>query len=513
MKVTKTLTVIMMLIALTLPACSKRPPAVPPPPIPSYWPTQAWQTSTPEDQGFDSAKLATALETMRENGINIHSLTMIRNDKLFLEAYFYPYDGSTVHHLASVTKSVVTTLAGIAVDQGKLRLNSPMVSFFRDWKIANNTSLKKKITVGQLASMSSGLDCTSANEEQTMNEMGQSSNWVQFTLDLKVVNTPGSHFEYCSPGMHVLSAIVQQATGMPTAEFARKYLFAPLGITDFIWEQDPQGFSDGWAGLYLQPRDLAKIGYLMLHQGQWEEKQIVSSQWVNEATRLQKETGQESDYGYGWWIPQPTQYVEFVADGRGGQYIHAIPALNTVIVTTGGGFDWNEIVPLILPAMVDTTRPLPANPEGLERLQAAQAAVLLPPDPAAVPPLPEVARTISGKTFTFDFSPLDIKTLHLEFNDPAEARLVATFYNQPDEDLQIPLNGIYRMYPIGEHKLNMGLRGRWLDAQSFLFEYDEIANGEAYALKMAFSGNQVSITAKERTHVAVLTLVGKMQTP
>ncbi len=298
---------------------------------------------------------------------------------------------------------------------------------------------------------------------------------------------------------------------MKTSDYARQVLFEPLGITDFIWEEDPQGYSDGWAGLYLHPRDLAKIGYLMLHQGQWDGKQIVSSQWVSQATQMQKKTGMGSNYGYGWWIPSTGQFTEFVADGRGGQYIHVIPALNMVIVTTGGGFDWNEIVPLILPAMIDTEKPLPANSADLDQLKLHLASILKPPDSQALAPLPEMAKMISGKTYTFEFSPLDIKTLRLEFPGLAEAHLVATFYNQPDEDLWIGLDGVYRMYPIGEHKLPMGLRGKWQDSQTFLFEYDQIANREAYALTMKFDGNQVFINAKERTHITTLDLVGKTQ--
>lgn len=506
----KTLLIILLMAAWIFPACSAKQTAIEVP-LPASWPTKDWRTSTPEEQGFDSAKMAEGLQAMRDQGINIHSLTVIRNDSMIVDAYFYPYDGSTYHEIASVTKSVMTTLIGIAADQGKLNLDDKMVSFFPDRTIAHGGFWKNQITVRQLAGMTSGLDCVSANDEQTLDEMGSASDWVQFTLDLKVRHVPGTYFEYCSPGMHVLSAILQQATGMTTAEFARMYLFEPLGITDFLWESDPQGYSDGWAGLYLQPRDLAKIGYLMLHQGQWQEMQIVSPEWVAEAIQLQKKTGMGDDYGYGWWVPPPTQFVEFAAEGRGGQYIRVLPQLNMVIVTTGGGFEWNEIVPMIVPAMVDIAEPIPADPAGMEKLDAALTAVRQPPSPQAVPPLPETARAISGKTYAFAFSPLDLRTIRWEFDDTAEAKLFVTFYNQPDRALLIPLDGVYRMYPIGEHDLLMGLRGRWIDAQTFLFEYDTIANHDAFTLELQFTGDTVTIRAKERTHQAVLTIEGKAQ--
>lgn len=506
----KILFVFLMIAALTIPACSKNQAPIEVPQA-SYYPEQGWHTSTPEEQGFDSAKVAEGLQAIRKKGINIHSLTVIRNDQMILDAYFYPYDGSAYHEIASVTKSVLTTLIGIAVDQDKLSLDDKMVSFFPDRTLANPGFWKNRITVRQLAGMTSGLDCVSANDEQTLAEMGGAPDWVQFTLDLKVRHIPGTYFEYCSPGMHVLSAILQEATGMTTAEFARLNLFEPLGITDFLWESDPQGYNDGWAGLYLHPRDMAKIGYLMLHQGQWAGKQIVSSEWVTEATKLQKKTGRGDNYGYGWWVPPPTQFVEFAADGRGGQYIRVLPQLNMVIVTTGGGFAWNDITPFLVSAMVDSTEPILANPHGMEQLNAVLTAIRQPPTPQAVPPLPETAYNISGKTYAFAFSPLDFKTIRWEFDGSPEARLFVTFYNQPDRELLVGMDGVYRMYPIGEHDLPMGIRGCWTDPQTFLFENDTIANHDAYALELHFEGEIVTIHAKERTQSATMTLEGKVQ--
>jgi len=506
----RTLFVFFLIASLILPACSPKQTPIEMPPA-TYFPTKGWHTSTPEEQGFDSVKLAEGLQAMRDNGINIHSLTIIRDDEMFLDAYFYPYDGESYHVVASVTKSVLTTLIGIAADQGKLRLDDKMVSFFPDRTIANGGFWKNRITVRQLAGMMSGLDCVSANDEQTLGEMGSAPDWVQFTLDLKVKHIPGTTFEYCSPGMHVLSAILQEATGMTTSEFARVQLFEPLGITDFLWESDPQGYTDGWAGLYLHPRDLAKIGFLMLHQGQWEGMRIVSPEWVAEATSFQKKTGRGDDYGYGWWVPPPTQFAEFAAEGRGGQYIRVLPQLNMVIVTTGGGFEWNDITPLLVPAMVNIAEPIPANQSGMEQLDATLIATLQPPTPQAVPPLPETAYDISGKTYAFEFSPLDLKTIRWDFDDSAEAKLFATFYNQPDRELLVGLDGVYRMFPIGEHDFPMGIRGRWLDSKTFLFEYDTITNQDAYALELHFDGDTVTISAKERTHQADMTLIGIVQ--
>ncbi|HSR29202.1 MAG TPA: serine hydrolase domain-containing protein, partial [Anaerolineae bacterium] len=178
------------------------------PSAPAYWPTTGWQSSTPEAQGIDSDKLAQALLAMREQNVQIHSLLLIRNGYVVADATFYPYDGQTVHDMASVTKSVMTTLIGITVDQGKLDLDDPMLSFFPDRAIANLDGAKERITVRHLASMSSGLDCTREGDELTLQEMQASPDYVQFVLDRKVAWEPGSHFVYCSPAIHLLSPIL-----------------------------------------------------------------------------------------------------------------------------------------------------------------------------------------------------------------------------------------------------------------------------------------------------------------
>jgi hypothetical protein len=147
----------------------------------------------------------------------------------------------------------------------------------------------------------------------------------------------------------------------------------------------------------------------------------------------------------------------------------------------------------------------------MDQLDAVLTAILQPPTPQAVPPLPQAAYSISGKTYAFELSPLDLKTIRWEFDDSTEAKLFATFYNQPDLELLIGMDGVYRMYPVGEHGLLMGMRGSWIDPQTFLFDYDTIANHDAYTLELHFDGDAVTINAKERTHSAGTTVEGKVQ--
>ncbi len=485
---------------------------------PAYWPTQGWQSVTPEEQGIDSGKLADALLTIREMNIRVHSLLLIRNGYAVVDAYFYPYDGAAVHDLASVTKSVTTTLVGIAADQGKLRLDLPMVSFFSDRPIANRDARKERITVAHLASMSSGLDCTPERDEATLKEMWASPDWVQFVLDRPARWEPGTQFVYCSPGTHLLSAVLQQATGMTAFEFARQNLFEPLGIRDVIWPADPQGVTRGWGDIRLHTRDAAKLGYLWLNKGVWEGRQIVSRQWVEASVKPLLPTGGSGDdyYGYGWWVStvqEKDDVDSYRADGRGGQYVAVVPALNVVLATTGGGFSLDEIDDLLLPALVDMRKPLPGNPAEFARLQVAVSSVAQPPAPSPVAALPRMARAISGKTFVFDPNPAEVENARLEFTGAAEAVMYITLSGSPElRRWLIGLDGVYRMSQ-GDYGHPLGVRGYWADAQTFVFEYAGITSNDHYTWRMRFEGNRVIMEGQETAHELGVQFEGRLRSP
>ncbi|MCZ7569739.1 MAG: serine hydrolase [Ardenticatenaceae bacterium] len=478
---------------------------------PTYWPTTSWQSSTPEAQGLDSVKLAEGLLAMREQGIDIHSLLLVRNGSVVVDAYFYPYDGSTVHDLASETKSIMTTLIGIAADQGKLSLDAPMLSFFPDRTIANRDARKERITVRHLTSMSSGFDCTRAANEPLTQEMLAAPDAVQFALDRRMASEPGTQFAYCNMGSHLLSAILQQATGMTALDFARQNLFEPLGIRDVMWPTDPHGVNRGWGDLHLHPRDMAKIGYLWLNKGRWEDKQVVSREWVENSVTAQIRSDGDDNYGYGWWLTTDGAPGEFRADGRGGQYTIVLPTMNLIVETTGGGFEGDEIGPLLGPAVVDMQKPLPANPAGVARLNAALTAIAQPPAAQPVAPLPETARAISGKTIVLEPNPMQMETMRLDFNDSAEALWQITLAGRPAPLTgPVGLDGVYRLSP-GDYGLPGGARGAWADAHTFVFEYDEIASIDVYTFRLRFEQSRVVIDVQSRGDGVGFSVTGRLQ--
>jgi CubicO group peptidase (beta-lactamase class C family) len=449
-----------------------------------------WAIATPEEQGFDSAKMAEGLLAIQKNGTAIHNLTIVRNDKMILDADFYPYDGSIYHDVASITKSVMTTLIGIAADQGKLKLDDTMLSFFPDREIANRDERKERITVADLASMSSGLTCA-ADDEITMNEMRASQDWVQFALDRQTVRKPGTKFAYCSPDMHLLSAILQQATGMTTFDFAQKYLFQPLAIQDVYWPADPQGVTHGAGDLALHPQDMARLGSLFLHKGQWKGQQIVSSKWVDSALQpYHGGTGRIEDYGYGWWIGQPENEPEFLAAGNGGQKVKVYPRLNMIIVTTGGGFEFSEIQPYLVGAIPDLEHmyPLQPNPAGVAQMNAAVKAIARRPVAQPVPALPATATDISGQTFVFEENAF-LRSFRLDFSDSAEAVLCLDALNEPEPRvIGIGLDGVYRSSHSGRPII---ARGTWEDADTLVIDYNEGPGVAAYTFRLHFDGDQV----------------------
>lgn len=478
---------------------------------PDYWPTQGWRTSMPEEQGIDSAKLADALLAMRDQKVNIHSLLIVRNGRLLVDAYFYPYDGSSVHNMRSVSKSVTTTLIGMAIDQGKLHLTDPMLSFFPNIKITHPDPLLQTVTIKDLVMMANGLESMGLEQDEgTLNEMEASDNFLQFAVDRKMATKPGAKFVYDSPGMHILSGILQNATGMTELEYARQVLFGPLGIQDVIWPSDPQGYTHGWGDLQLHPRDAAKIGYLWLYGGQWEGKQLISADWVKAASKTQIKTGMDDNYSYGWWISDDSGTVSAI--GRGGQYIKVAPAFNAVVVATGAGWEYDQIDPLLIASVVDLKKPLPANPEGVAKLSAALQTIREAPTKTTAP-LPDMAKTISGKTYAFDPNPLHLKTLQFFFDDSAEGSFTATFDDgQPPLSEVFNLDGTLHMFK-GDNGLPAGDRGYWADENTFVLGRDGISSGEAYTYEIRFEGNQITMTQSERSHTGGPTLIGMLQNP
>ncbi len=277
---------------------------------------------------------------------NVHSVVIIKDGKLVFEEYFYEYTKDTLQELRSASKSFVSALAGIALEKWVIKSKyNKVLPYFSEYTIENNSDLKHQITIENLLSQQTGLDCDISNEKSEGNEttMSNTDDWVKFTLDLPMIDIPGGKGMYCSGNAITLGRIIEKATKQPLPEFAKQTLFGPLGITKFKWHFKPdKSSSETFCQLYLRPRDMAKFGLLYLNEGKWNGHQVIPANWVQQS--LSKHSViQGVDYGYLWWLKyldaDGVRYYGKAAQGNGGQKIYIWPEQNMVTVITGGSFN------------------------------------------------------------------------------------------------------------------------------------------------------------------------------
>jgi CubicO group peptidase (beta-lactamase class C family) len=345
------------------------------------WPTEGWPRSTPEDQGIDSEQLAALFERIVESRYAIDSVTIIRHGAVVADAYAAPYESDSIHITYSCTKSVVSTLIGIAIDQGLIEgVDVPLLGLFPDVAVENVDARKEALTLENALTMSTGMDSQDSYlyRWRGLSTLRESDDWTSSALSFPMAADPGTRFDYSNTASYLLSSALQRATGVTAADYADLHLFGPLGITDYEWAESPEGVNIGWSDLSLTPHDMAKFGYLMLQQGEWNGTQLVSTGWVTAATTAHISAGTLADrYGYQWWVDDDGY---FMALGYAGQYIVVLPKQDAVVVFTSDLPEDQFFVPrdlvdeIIIPAM-ESAGPLPENPDGEARLAEALAAM------------------------------------------------------------------------------------------------------------------------------------------
>ncbi|HEY0795613.1 MAG TPA: serine hydrolase, partial [Acidisarcina sp.] len=268
---------------------------------------------------------------------DVHSVLLYQHGKLVLEEYFYGYTVQRPHQLRSATKSVVSALAGIAIDRGALSGSSATVlphMGYADY--ANPDPRKSAITLGDFLSMQSGLDCNdhSSNSPGRETVIDGTADWVKATLDLPLINQPGTKGYYCSGGVAVVGRMTENAVHMTLPQFAQANLFGPLQISrsNWVWNYDLTNADKEYSQIHLRSRDMLKLGILFANGGRWHGRQIISREWVRASTAEQSHVDNVS-YGYFWWRPwlnvdgpAGRQHVDLVAaQGNGGQKIYLMP--------------------------------------------------------------------------------------------------------------------------------------------------------------------------------------------
>ena len=462
-----------------------------------------WQTSSPEAQGMSSRELADLVSFGISNGMD--SLLVTRRGKIVAEAYYAPFAPGLRHRVNSTTKSVIGNLVAIALKEGLIKsLDQPVLDFFPERHFANVDERKKAITLRHLLDMTSGIDWNEPLSNAmpwSLFEMERSPDWVQFVLDHRMVRDPGAAFDYTSGGPHLLSAILSKVTGRSALDYAREKLFKPLGIEDVQWRADPQGVSTGGFGLYLLPRDMAKLGTFWLRGGIWDGQQLLPAGWIDTARHAKVEMGSPGlRYANLFWsIPDRDA---FMSVGYDRQLITVMPGLDIAAVFTGANRYSNAAG---VPSM--PTYRLSAV---LDRLKAAvKSDTALPEDPAALALLadktkevaqevrsqsagspPPLAAAISGKVYRLQPNDLRLSSLSLKFENGA-ATYAFGVNNGQQSGGPIGLDGLYS---IGGHRLYgpSAAKGRWLDDKTFQLESLTLGNDDASIGTFTFDGRSLS---------------------
>ncbi len=314
-----------------------------------YWPTEGWQVSSPAARDMKKTRLDEMSAYIQKEGFAIDSVLIVRNGYMVFEQYFKPdrrqstwprgrASAGSLHPIFSCTKSVLSALIGIAIDKGYIEsVDQKILDFFPNQTFANPDPRKENIKIKHLLTMTSGLDWQEldVSYDDPNNNFAQlvnSTNWVQYVLDRPMVADPGERWNYNTGDFHLLSALLQNATGFPTGDFALNTLAIPMGVTDAFWPTDPQGINFGGSGLELTPRSMAKFGFLYLNNGTWDNQQLVPKDWVVSSTSSYSSVDATTDYCYGWW--RKPDLNTYYASGYAGQLIFVVPQYDLVVVFT-----------------------------------------------------------------------------------------------------------------------------------------------------------------------------------
>ncbi|MCY3970809.1 MAG: serine hydrolase [Acidobacteria bacterium] len=305
---------------------------LPAPPPDDDWPGE-WQLVPADQVGLDADRLEQTIQDIGELE-GLHGLLIARHGRLVAERYFRGSAGHRLHNLKSASKSVLSALAGLAVEEGVLELDQPIAEVLSEAADLDDPR-KQAITVRHLLTMTSGLESTSFGN---YGSWVASRNWVRAALARPLRAEPGTRFSYSTGGTHLLSASLARAAGQSTHDFAREHLFGPLGIRRSAWARDRQGVHMGGNNLSLLPRDMLTFGQLYLNRGRWGGEQLLPWQWVDRSTRpgLVGPRGRGriyGGYGYLWWLRGSRERSAYIASGYGGQYIYVSPAEDLVVVT------------------------------------------------------------------------------------------------------------------------------------------------------------------------------------
>ena len=402
--------------------------------------------STPEAQGVSAAALLEFVSAL--NRIDaLHGVVVVRHGQVITEGWWTPYDAVHPHMLYSLSKSFTSSAVGLAISEGKLSLDDPVLKFFPNDAPAQPSANLQAMRVRDLLIMSTG------HQDEPPTAPDQVSPQSFFAQPVPFL--PGTHFKYNTAATFMLSAIVQKVTGQTVLDFLKSRLFAPLGIENPVWETNFQGISLGGYGLRIPTEDIAKFGQLYLQRGQWQGQQLLPADWVATATARQTSNGSNPDsdwnqgYGYQFWR---CRHGAFRGDGAFGQYCVVLPALDTVVAINSGVRDMQAVLNVIwdklLPALQSNA--LPPNPDADRQL--ADLCAHLAVSPAQGAATSSLSGTLLNRTYTFPANGQKLERLTLAA--PAAGQTLTLTLHQAGRDISLPCG--YQSWQLGRAPLLTG---------------------------------------------------------
>ncbi len=365
--------------------------------------------STPESQGIASSAILGFVEEADRKVDSLHSVMIVRHGHVVAEGWWAPYAAGTPHELYSLSKSFTSTAVGLAVAEGKLSVDDPVLKFFPEDAPAEPSANLKSMRVSDLLRMSAGHE----KEIPISRELLTPKAFLAQPVPFK----PGTRFLYNTPATFMLSAIVQKVTGQSVRDYLEPRLFAPLGIEQPIWDTNTQGVSLGGYGLYVHTEDIARFGQLYLQKGKWNGQQLLPASWVEAATARQTSNGSsptsdwDQGYGYQFWR---CRHGAYRGDGAFGQYCIVMPEQDAVIAITSGLGDMQAVLNLVWDRLLPAMQPkrLSADKPAQQQLTARLAGLSLPPAKGSA--TSATAARVADKKFVFPANEQKLESLTLE---------------------------------------------------------------------------------------------------
>jgi CubicO group peptidase (beta-lactamase class C family) len=469
--------------------------------------SKALPRSAPEEQGVASGAILDFVNEAEAKIDALHSVMVVRHGKVIAEGWWAPYAAEEPHLMFSLSKSFTSTAVGLAIAEGKLKVDDEVLKFFPDEAPAKPSANLKAMRLRDLLTMAAGHHV----EDLQGFSLTTDESVVKRFLALPVAHKPGTFFAYSTAATFMQSAMVQKVTGQTVLEYLRPRLFEPLGIENPTWEATKQGVSQGGTGLSIRTEDIAKFGQLYLQKGMWNGKQLVPAAWVETATARWMSNGSnpESDweqgYGFQFWR---CRYGVIRGDGAHGQFCIIMPELDAVVAITAGTRNLQGVLNVVwaklLPALqAKTSGTLAADAAAERQLRGRLAGLALKTPVAVAGGVPAMVAVVAGKRFVFPKNALAAESVMLApmAGDPRATEFVATIGGVEQRAKVAAGAWVKGELDSGPSAGPVAVSGAWTAADTFTLDVVRYHTPFAARYRLKFSADGESVTLETQPNV------------